>query len=91
MTNCTTHNCTPFTINGHKNDVRIELSNHFRANVIAEALSLSFIAFVALLGNVALWIIVLNKRFKLRKTSNALILGLSGKYFVISNAVSLNY
>ena len=85
MTNCTTPNCTPFTINEHYNDVLIELSNnHFRANVIVEALLLSIIAFVALLGNVALWIIVLNKKFKLRKTSNAPILGLSGKYFVIS-------
>ena len=64
---------------------------HFRVYFIAEALLLSFVAFIAFSGNVALWIIVLNKKFKLRKISNALILGLSGNYVLSDSDKILSY
>ena len=84
MANDTDINITNTTM--YENDVDIQLKmSGYQPDIpsIAEALVLSLIAFVAFTGNVSLWIIVLNKKFKLRKSSNALILGLSGKDLLI--------
>ena len=61
-------------------DIEIDKQTDFDVTIQSsvETTIILLIAVVALTVNTSLWVIILTKRFKLRKTSNGLLLCLSG-------------